>query len=122
MADLIVCGALAVLFLVLGGVFLAGHGARLIAGYNTMPKKERERYDERALCRFMGRLMFFCAACMLLTGADSLWPGKGLRTAGMIWLVIGALGAVIYANTGNRFLKRESGLRDEEDAGNPDRK
>lgn len=39
-------------------------------------------------------------------GADSLWPGKGLWLAGVIWLVIGAVGAVIYANTGGRFRKQ----------------
>lgn len=106
MADLIVCGALALLFLVLGGVFLAGRGARLIAGYNTMPEEERRRYDERALCRFMGKLMLYCAACMLLMGADGLWPGKELWLAGVIWLMVGAVGAVIYANTGGRFRTR----------------
>lgn len=105
--DLIVCGAFALLFVVMGGFLFAGRGAWLIAGYNTMPKKERERYDKRALCRFMGKLMLFCAACMLLMGADSLCPGQGLRLAGTIWLVIGAVFAVIYANTGGRFLKKK---------------
>lgn len=36
-------------------------------------------------------------------GADGLWPGKGLWLAGVIWLMVGAVGAVIYANTGGRF-------------------
>ena len=105
-ADMIVCGILVLLFVVMGGFFLAGRGAWLIAGYNTMPKKERERYDERALCRFTGKLMFFCAACVGLMGADSRWPGRGLWLAGTIWLVIGAVFAVIYTNTGDRFRKQ----------------
>lgn len=105
-AGMIVCGGLALLFIIMGGFLLAGRGAWLIAGYNTMSKSERERYDERALCRFVGRLMLFCAACMLLWGADEVWPGRGLWLAGTIWLVIGAVGAVVYANTGGRFLKK----------------
>ncbi len=104
--DLIVFGALFLLLIGMGGLLLTGRGAWLIAGYNTMPKKERERYDKRALCCFMGKLMFFCAACLLLMGADEVWPGRGLWLAGTIWLVIGAVGAVIYANTGGRFLKK----------------
>lgn len=104
--GLCVCGAFARLFLVMGGFLLAGRGAWLIAGYNTMPKEERRRYDEKALCRFMGKLMLYCAACMLLMAADEVWPGKGLWLAGVIWLVIGAVGAVIYANTGGRFRKK----------------
>ena len=64
--KLCICGGFCLLFVVMGISLLAGRGAWLIAGYNTMPKKERERYDERALCRFMGKLMLYCAACVLL--------------------------------------------------------
>ena len=93
----------------MGGFLLAGRGAWLIAGYNTMPKEERGRYNEKALCRFMGKLMLYCAGCVLVMGADGIWPGRGLWFAGIIWLLIGAVGAVIYANTGGRFLKKDSG-------------
>lgn len=105
-AGMIVYGAFALLFVVMGGFLLAGRGAWLIAGYNTLPKKERERYDQRALCRFLGKLMLYCAACMVMMGADELWPGEGLWLAATLLLVIGAVGAVIYANTGGRFLKK----------------
>ena len=104
--KLCICGGLCLLFVVMGISLLAGRGAWLIAGYNTMPKKERERYDERALCRFMGKLMLYCAACVLLMAADEVWPGRGLWFAGTAWLIIGAVFAVIYANTGGRFLKK----------------
>ena len=90
----------------LGFLLRSERGAWLIAGYNTMPKAERERYDKRALCRFMGNLMFFFAACILLMAADEYWPDRGLWLVAAIWLPIGAVGAVIYANTGGRFLKR----------------
>ncbi len=105
-AKMIVCGVLFLLFVILGIILLAGRGARLIAGYNTMSKEERERYDERALCRFMGRLMLFCAACMLVMGADEVWPGQGLWLIAVFLLFFGAVGAVVYANTGGRFLKK----------------
>lgn len=101
-ASLIAAGVL-VLF---GMLFLTGHGAGLIAGYNTMPKEERERYDKRALCRFMAKFMFYAAACVALIGADVLWPGKGLALAGGIWLVIGGVFMLVYANTKGRFLKK----------------
>lgn len=104
--GVVLYGIFAVFFLVLGVIFFLGRGARLIAGYNTMPKEERARYDEKALCRFMGKLMFYCAVCMLLMGADKIHPHQGFGAAGMIWLAIGAVAAVIYANTGNRFLKK----------------
>lgn len=101
-ALLIVFAALLLLAL----LFFSGRGAWLIAGYNTLPRKERERYDARALCRFMGKLMCYLALCVALMGADDLWPGKGLALAGGIWLVIGIVFALIYANTKDRFLKK----------------
>lgn len=37
----------ALLFLALSIPLLAGRGAWLVAGYNTMAANQRERYDER---------------------------------------------------------------------------
>lgn len=62
--------------------------------------------DRRALCRFMGWLMLYLTACSALLGADSLRPGRGLALAGRIWMPIGIVCAMIYANTGGRFLKQ----------------
>ena len=45
---------IAALFVLLGILFSRGKGAFLIAGYNTASAAERARYDEKALCRFMG--------------------------------------------------------------------
>lgn len=105
-ADTAVALTVAAAFALLGFLFLSGRGARLVAGYNTLPQQERDRYDERALCRFMGRLMCYFAGCCVLIGGDGLWPGKGLALAGGIWLAIGAVFAMIYANTKGRFLKK----------------
>ncbi|MHC8514953.1 DUF3784 domain-containing protein [Sporosarcina sp. ITBMC105] len=37
------------LFIIFGIIFSSGIGAFLIAGYNTMPAREKEKYDEVAL-------------------------------------------------------------------------
>ncbi len=98
----------------MGGLLLTGRGTRLIVGYDTMPKKERERYDKRALCRFMGKLMFFCTACLLVMGAAEAEPGRVLLLAGPLWLEMGTSGAVIWANTGDRFRKMEESRKEPE--------
>ena len=54
----------------------------------------------------MGWLMLYLTACSALLGADSLRPGRGLALAGRIWMPIGIVCAMIYANTGGRFLKQ----------------
>ena len=95
-------------FLLLGLVFSRGKGAFLIAGYNTAPKREKEKYDEQALCRFMGKIMFALAATwvpMTLSALlDRMW---------LLWLGLGlffavCIGGGVYMNTGHRFEKKKT--------------
>lgn len=95
----------ACLFVVFGIILSLGHGANLLAGYNTMPKEQKERYDAPALCRFMGKIMFALAACMLVMALAGplaltalLYIGLGLFFAVIIF-------TLVYANTGSRFQK-----------------
>lgn len=57
-------------FLALSIPLLAGRGAWLVAGYNTMAANQRERYDERKLCRATGCMLFGVSiACGLMACA-----------------------------------------------------
>ena len=53
-------------FIILGVILSMGKCSFLIAGYNMMSKEQKKQYDERALCRFMGKLMCCLAFAMLL--------------------------------------------------------
>ena len=94
------------LFLLLGVVFSLGKGAFLIAGYNTAPKAEKAKYDEKALCRFMGKIMFAMAGCQGIMALGILVVGMWLFWVGIAAFLAVAFGTVIYANTGNRFQKK----------------
>lgn len=94
------------LFIVLGLVFSRGKGAFLIAGYNTASKAEKAKYDENALCRFMGRIMFALAGCQGVMALGVLVVGMWLFWVGIAAFLAVACGTVIYANTGNRFQKK----------------
>lgn len=101
-------GALLNLLLIIPLLILAvylsqGKGAFLIAGYNTMPKEEKAKYDEVALCKFMGKILYgICFSLVLLSLSEwleipaLLWMGIAL----MIGLLVFTL---VYSNTGNRF-------------------
>ncbi|PID23166.1 hypothetical protein CSV61_01530 [Sporosarcina sp. P3] len=52
-------------FIGLGIMFMNGKGAMIIAGYNTMSPVEKEKYDEVALCKFMGKMMFALSFSMV---------------------------------------------------------
>ncbi|MGF2617787.1 DUF3784 domain-containing protein [Rossellomorea vietnamensis] len=94
------------LFIVLGLFLLNGKGAFLIAGYNTMPKEEKEQYDEQALCRFMGKMMFALSFCMLFWPVSELLDAQWLFALGLGLFLAVVLYIVVYVNTGDRFRKR----------------
>ncbi len=92
-------------FILLGIVFSQGKGAGLIAGYNTAPSAKKAEYDEKALCHFMGKLMFALAGCWLIIAISEIF-----KITILFWLGLGLFFAVItagviYMNTGKRFKK-----------------
>jgi len=99
-------GGCIALFLLLGVIFRKGKGAFLIAGYNTASPAQKRRMDEKALCRFMARLMFALAVCWVPVALSAV-----VGQMWLLWLGLGAFlavtfGGVLYANTGGRFQKR----------------
>ena len=97
-------GLVAIPMIIMSIIMMKGYGADWIAGYNTMDKKEQAKYDEKALCRFTGQFT------LILTLATTITIPIDILT-GTIWLslcVIPAIiiGGLVYANTGNRFLRK----------------
>lgn len=96
----------AVLVLALLGLYMMqGKGAFLIAGYNTMPKEEKAKYDGPAMARFVGKLLMALAFSMLFWLAGMILEKSWMFYIGVA-MFLGFLGfALIYMNTGGRFLK-----------------
>ena len=101
--------AVTALFVGLGVLFSKGKGAFLIAGYNTMSKAKKARYDKNALCRFMGKLMFALAACWIPVALGTALGLGWLYGAGIAAYLLVIGGGLIYANTGHRFQKKADG-------------
>lgn len=97
---------LMLIFLVLSIVFYIGKGGILIAGYNTLPKEDQEKYDAAALGKFMGKSMF------AMTGVIGLWAVAGyfmidwLFHVGTGLIILIVIFMIVYVNTGNRFIKK----------------
>lgn len=96
---------IASLFILLGIIFSLGKGSFLIAGYNTLPQKEKAKYDEDALTKFMGKMMFIYAFCVFLWFLGELYNEQAFFIVGLILFIGVTIGMIIYANTGNRFKK-----------------
>jgi uncharacterized membrane protein len=97
---------IALLFIILGITIRFGKASWLIAGYNTSSEQEKEEYDEKALCTFVGRLMFVLAAIWLAMAlAKLLFPliFTTILIIGIFLFVGVVIAAVVYMNAGNRF-------------------
>jgi len=53
-------------------ILLTGYGSMLIKGYNTMPKEEREKYNAKALSRFIGIIVLPIGLMMPFLGIESI--------------------------------------------------
>ncbi|MBD5586081.1 DUF3784 domain-containing protein [Clostridium botulinum] len=93
------------LFIVLGIILSMGKGSFLIAGFNTMSKEEKEGYDVVSLCKFMGKVMFMIAFCIILFLLSDILKRRVLFNIGLILFFITLAITIIYPNTGNRFKK-----------------
>ena len=108
MGMIIIFAVIMVPMLIMAGFLLSGRGAFLISGYNMKSKAERERYDEKALCRFAGWLLIAVCASMLIIPVGLHFEIPWSAAVGTAAILIVSLGGAVYANTGNRFLKRDA--------------
>ena len=105
--DFIITGSVCLLLLAIALVLLSGRGAMMIAGYNTMSKEKRAKYDEKALGRFVGWLLIAMIPCMLLANVGARFGLNWLVGAGTVASIALPIGGAVYANTGGRFRKEE---------------
>jgi putative effector of murein hydrolase LrgA (UPF0299 family) len=101
MTGLIVCSITGGAIIIMSIVLLTGRGGFLLAGYNTMPKNEKAKYNTPALCKFMGKIFLPLGVIVILWGIEALYTSwfwiTGVIFGGLI------IFAIVYANTGNRF-------------------
>lgn len=104
-AGAIISFIIFIAFLILAVVFSKGKGANFIAGYNTMPASEKVKYDEVAMCKFMGKMMYGFSLSVLLWGIDAFFENQLYFIIGMIIFLFFLVWTIVYFNTGNRFKK-----------------
>lgn len=92
-------------FIILGVLLSMGKCSFLIAGYNMMNKEQKKQYDERALCRFMVKIMYCLAFAMLLWLVSIILQNSAIMSVSLFFLVGSIAFAVTYAGTGSRFRK-----------------
>ena len=95
------------MFITFSVLFFMGKGKNLIAGYNTMSKEEKEKYDEKKLLRSMGVMSLICAVMTGVMAVFGYLVEKGIfKEFNMIYaaimfvavIVISAIFTNIYVN------------------------
>jgi NADH:ubiquinone oxidoreductase subunit 5 (subunit L)/multisubunit Na+/H+ antiporter MnhA subunit len=95
--------ASSVLVTILSIYLLTGRGSFLIAGFNTMSKEKRAKYNEKALCKFIGGIALPTGLLMPFFLIESIIDWYAWVYCGIVLVL--CVFAIIYANTGNRFKK-----------------
>lgn len=94
-------------FLIFAITLSKGKGASILAGYNTMPDSEKAHYDEVALCKFMGKIMYGISFSIVLFALSELLENQVIFIIGLILLLSLIIFAMVYSNTRNRFKKKD---------------
>ena len=92
-----------VIFAVLSIVLLSGHGSGVISGYNTASKEEKEKYDEKKLCRTMGIGMSIISILILI-----MWLFESVLPAFFVYIAVGIIvvDVVVIIILGNTLCRK----------------
>ena len=92
-------------FTVLGVFLLNGRGTFLIAGFNTLPKEEKAKYDKLALSKFYGKTILALSVSMVFWLLSDILQNNVLFIIGLILFAGIIVFSLVYSNFGVRFKK-----------------
>ncbi len=88
-----------ILFLIISLILISGHGANLIAGYNTAGRDEKNRYDTKKLCRVVGIGMALITLMIFILAIWETVLPAFFSTVFFVITVIDCITIIILSNT-----------------------
>ena len=88
-----------ILFLIISLNLISGHGANLIAGYNTAGRDEKNRYDTKKLCRVVGIGMALITLMIFILAIWETVLPAFFSTVFFVITVIDCIAIIILSNT-----------------------
>ena len=91
--------AVGILLAIISIVLISGHGANLIAGYNTASEEEKDKYDTKKLCRVVGIGM---ALITIMIFIMALWEAvlpASFSTVFLFATVADSIAIIVLSNT-----------------------
>ena len=83
-----------------------GKGADMIAGFNTASPEEKAKWDETALCRAVGILLFVMVGCIELLLLGAVLDIAALEWGGGILFIVSTVFGLVYINKCKRFKRK----------------
>lgn len=80
-------------------MLLLGKGAWMIAGYNTATKEEKEKYNEKALCRVVGAGLALVAVLVFIMGIFQDVLPASMAVVSLIVIVVDVVAILVLGNT-----------------------
>ena len=87
------------LFFTMSLILISGHGANLIAGYNTAGREEKNRYDTKKLCRVVGIGMALITLMIFILAIWETVLPAFFSTVFFVITVIDCIAIIILSNT-----------------------
>ena len=87
------------LFFTMSLILISGHGANLIAGYNTAGRDEKNRYDTKKLCRVVGIGMALITLMIFIMAIWETVLPAFFSTVFFVITVIDCIAIIILSNT-----------------------
>ncbi len=87
------------LFFTMSLILISGHGANLIAGYNTAGREEKNRYDTKKLCRVVGIGMVVITIMIFIMAIWETVLPAFFSTVFFVITVIDCIAIIILSNT-----------------------
>ena len=98
-----VLGVVILLMLTMAVFLMNGKGSFMIAGYNSMSKREKEKYDQKKLCQFTGLLLIIISVCMIIMFIGIYFSINWLTHFGVALIVVCSTGGAIFMNKSKRL-------------------
>lgn len=87
------------ILLIISVVLLSGHGANLIAGYNTATEEEKRKYNTKKLCRVVGIGMTVITVMILIMAIGETVLPAAFATVFAIVTLVDCVTVIVVANT-----------------------
>ena len=88
-----------ILLAIISIVLISGHGANLIAGYNTASEEEKDKYDSKKLCRVVGLGMALITVMIFIMAIwEDVLPAS-FSTVFLVVTVVDSIAIIVLSNT-----------------------